>query len=115
MWTDDYKRVLQYNCLSTRILVAGGLYCGSCGAPYINRDGFVVDMHIASLNESKEKENVSNVKSKKKKLCPSVQNQLTEVQSEVTDFAAVHASIKEGVVLSNYVSFMQASANLVLP
>ena len=74
MWTDEYKRVLLYNCarLSTRILVAGGLYRGSCGAPYINRDGFVVDMHIASLNESKEKENVSNVKSKKKKLCPSV-------------------------------------------
>jgi len=91
-----------------RILVVGGLYRGSCGAPYINRDDFVVDMHIASLNESKEKENVSNVKSKKRKLCPSLQDQITEVQSEVTDLAAVHASIKEGVVLCNCVSFMQA-------
>ena len=114
MLADEYKRVLQYNCLSTRILVAGGLYRGSCGAPYINRDGFVVVMHIASLNKSKEKENVSNEKSKKRKLFPSVQDQLTEVQSEVTDLA-VHASIKEGVVLSNCVSFMQALANLVLP
>jgi len=110
MWTDEYKRVLQYHCLSTRILVAGGLYRGSCGAPYINHDGFVVGMHIASLNESKEKENVSNVKSKKRTL----QDQLTEVQSEVTDLAAVHASIKEGVVLRNCVSFMKALANLAV-
>ena len=71
-------------------------------------------MHIASLNESKEKENVSNVKSKKRKLCPSVQDQLSEVQSEVTDLAAVHASIKEGVVLRNCVSFMKALANLAV-
>ena len=56
--SDNYKKVLQYNADRTKIY-CDGLYRGSCGAPYINHDGHVVALHLASMNESG---NYSNVK-----------------------------------------------------
>ena len=52
IWSDNYKQVLQYNADRTKIYCDGGLYRGSCGAPYINHDGHVVALHLASMNES---------------------------------------------------------------
>ena len=39
IWAGEYARVLQFDREGEMIIVDGGLYRGSCGAPYINNDG----------------------------------------------------------------------------
>ncbi len=95
IWADDYKRIQQYDRGDTRVIVEGGLYRGSCGGPYVDHDGLVVAMHVASMNEG---ENISLVKSKvgKKRKKPTMDD-LQSLRSSVND---LHASVREGVVLS---------------
>jgi len=101
IWRDDYKTILQYNLERTKIYCDGGLYRGSCGAPYINKQGFVVAMHLSSINEGV---NWSNVKYTKKRKFDQLEKVIAQ---SVTDMNAVHASIREGLVLVNVASFME--------
>jgi hypothetical protein len=49
LWCDMYKPALQYE--GNRILLDGGLYRGSCGAPYVDRNNKVVALHLSSMYE----------------------------------------------------------------
>lgn len=101
IWSDPYKRVLQYNLDRSKIICDGGLYRGSCGAPYINRSGHVVAMHLSSMNEGVE---FSNVKHKKRR---TIQDLEERVAGSVTDLNDVHNSIREGLVLRNVTRLFQ--------
>lgn len=100
IWSDNYKQVLQYNADRTKIYCDGGLYRGSCGSPYINHDGHVVALHLASMNESV---NYSNVKYKKRKTIDEFEKRVSE---SLTDMSNVHASIREGLVLRSISTLM---------
>jgi hypothetical protein len=91
IWTEDYKRVLQYYSLGKRIVVEGGLYRGSCGGPYVDHDGYVVAMHTASMHEGK---NISNVKKRK------YTDRIEDLESLASSLHDIHASVREGIVLS---------------
>jgi hypothetical protein len=94
IWSDDYKRVLQYDRDGKSIIVDGALYRGSCGCPYIDHDGLVVTMHVASINEG---ENISSVKTKVGKKRKQVIIVMDDWQSlSVYD---LHASVRRGIVL----------------
>ncbi len=109
IWTEDYKRVLQYQAQGTRILVDGGLYRGSCGGPYVDHDGFVVAMHCASMHEGK---NMSNVKKRKHV------DRIEDLESLASSLHNIHNSVREGIVLSRIkavVDFITAINSLAAP
>jgi hypothetical protein len=97
IWADEYRRVHQYNTKGKRILVDGGLYRGSCGGPYVNHDGLVVAMHVASMHEGK---NISIVK---KRTVSDLYEDLENLTSSVYD---LHHSVREGVVLARSLDAM---------
>mmetsp|Transcript_19865 Transcript_19865/g.18039 ORF Transcript_19865/g.18039 Transcript_19865/m.18039 type:complete len:206 (+) Transcript_19865:1-618(+) len=127
IWCDDYSKVQQYDRNNKRIIVDGGLNLGSCGSPYIFKNGSdytVLGMHIASMNEGV---NVSLPKSrriqqkKKQKLDNDLDlnglngkvqkvekdfekfdGRLESLRSSISESSApTYASYREGVVLSN--------------
>jgi hypothetical protein len=91
IWSDDYKRVYQYHSNGKRIIVDGGLYRGSCGGPYVNHEGLVVAMHVASMHEGK---NISNVKRRK------LAKRIDDLESLTSSNYDLHQSVREGVVLA---------------
>jgi hypothetical protein len=100
IWAESYKSVLQYDKTDeTSVLVEGGLYRGSCGAPYITRNGFVLGMHLFSMHEGKD------YSAPKKRALSKITIQALELTTDktsdsVSDLADIHSLIKEGVVLS---------------
>jgi len=94
IWCDDYRRVCQYDGPSdSHILVDGGLYKGSCGGPYVNHDGNVVAMHLASMHEGV---NLSQINTKRRK----TKDRVDELESFSSQSYEIHTSIREGLVLS---------------
>lgn len=87
IWRDDYKPVLQYE--EKKILLDGGLYRGSCGAPYIDRDNKVVALHLSSMHEGQD---ISVTKKKRT---------LKNLEEFMTDQSDIHNSIREGLVLAS--------------
>lgn len=104
IWAGDYERVLQYDKKGTTVLVNGGLYRGSCGAPYVNHKGWVVALHVSSMHEGR---NVSLVKKRKRgePTLPATSadtpkhSELDDVIDTITNISEVHGSIREGLVL----------------
>ena len=104
IWAGDYERVLQYDKKGTAVLVNGGLYRGSCGAPYVNHNGCVVALHVSSMHEGR---NVSLVK-KRKRCEPTLPaasaatpkpSELGDIIDTITNLSEVHESVREGLVL----------------
>jgi len=114
IWSDPYQRVLQYDQHHTLILVAGGLYRGSCGAPYVNHDGLVVAMHLSSSHEGKEFSSTRPLKRAKnmKDLVDEINKRYVDQDDTTTDMNDVHNSNRQGFVLANSSSFMDALHNL---
>lgn len=107
IWSDDYHRVLQYDKNSTQIVVAGGLYRGSCGSPYVNHRGKVVALHLESDNEGENMSLVKPIRTKRKYASTlDLTNTMDKVIDHVTDMAAVYASTRIGVVLANVPDLM---------
>jgi hypothetical protein len=71
-----------------KIFVDGGLYRGSCGAPYIDRNNKVVALHLASFNEGRELS------------CTKKKRTVEDLEEIMTDQSDVHHSIREGLVLA---------------
>jgi hypothetical protein len=88
IWAGKYELVLQLDEEEKKIFVDGGLYRGSCGAPYIDRNNKVVALHLASLNEGRE---LSSTKKKRT---------VEDLEEFMTDQSDVHHSIREGLVLA---------------
>jgi hypothetical protein len=111
IWCEDYKRVLQYDREGTIICVDGGLYRGSCGAPYVDHQGRVVAMHLSSMHEGKE---YSHVK-KKAKTMQALAAAVDAVVEHSTDLSDVHYSIRQGLVLARIprvVQFVEKNASV---
>lgn len=95
LWVEDFSKIFQYD--ENTVIVDGGLYRGSCGAPYIATDGLVIGMHLASEHEGR---NVSLTTRKRNRSSMEVGKTIVDVAESVTDLADVHASVKVGLVLS---------------
>jgi hypothetical protein len=98
IWCGDYERVLQYDRSGSAVIVNGGLYRGSCGAPYVNHEGSAVALHISSMHEGR---NVSLVKKRKRgdPAASAPESSIDDVIDSLTDISAVHESVREGLVL----------------
>jgi hypothetical protein len=88
IWASEYELVLQFEEEDKKIFLDGGLYRGSCGAPYIDENNKVVALHLASLNEGRE---FSYTKKKRT---------IKDLEEVMTDQSDVHHSIREGLVLA---------------
>ena len=97
IWRDDYKPVLQYE--EKKIFLDGGLYRGSCGAPYIDRDNKVVALHLFSMLEGKD---ISATKKKRT---------VRDLEEFMTDQSDIHNSIREGLVLASVPYILAFIAN----
>ncbi len=92
IWVDNNDRVLQYDRDMTRIVVNGVLYRASCGAPYIDCNGYAVAMHVASTDKGEKRKR----KRKTWRIMPST---VSDVIDTIADILQVYASVREGLVL----------------
>lgn len=110
IWAENYKFVLQYDKTDlTLVLVEGGLYRGSCGAPYITRNGLVLGMHLYSMHEGKDY-SATKKRTYSRMTVKDLEITTDQISETVTDLADVHASIKEGLVLSRCPKIMDLIA-----
>lgn len=110
IWAEDYGRVKQYDRGGAFILVDGGLYRGSCGAPYINHSGEAVAMHCASMHEGK---NLSTIKRlAKRKSVAQLSENLNELDDRTTDLSDVHNSLRQGIVIARLLPLMEFIDNV---
>jgi hypothetical protein len=94
VWAEEFSKIFQYD--ENNVIVDGGLYRGSCGAPYITPEGLVIGMHLASMHEAK---NMSLTKKKRNRASMEDGKGIVDVAESLTDLAEVHASTKVGLVL----------------
>lgn len=100
IWAENYKSVLQYDKPDkTSVLVEGRLYRGSCGAPYITRNGLVLGMHLYSMHEGKDY-SATKKRTLSRLTMKTLEMTTDKISDSISDLADVHASIKGGLVLS---------------
>lgn len=100
IWCDRYKPVLQYDRNNEVICLDGGLYRGSCGAPYVDHGGRVVAMHLSSMHEGKEFSHTKKKQKTQKATIASLSARVDVLSEASTDMQDVHNSIRQGLVLA---------------
>lgn len=98
IWWEQYQPVLQYDRDGKWICVQGGLYRGSCGAPYVDRNGRVVAMHLASMHEGREYSHMN--KKQKRPTVATLSAAVDAITEYSTDMSDVHNSVRQGLVLA---------------
>ena len=126
----EYSQVTMYKDRSRVYRLQGGLSLGSCGSPYINQDGRLVAIHLASLDSSSVRQPKTRFRAvqseKKAKLTHStlkkyadytngridaVLNEQDKFHDEISSMADSYTSYKEGFVLCQSSEFMRLLTN----
>jgi hypothetical protein len=117
IWADK-THVLQYQLNDTQLVLAGGLYSGSCGSPAVTLDGYAVCMQVYSINELHEYKGekfTARVKPLTKRSLSDVQLGLDQIEDFVGKMSddisnhsnqMAHASVRSEIVLCKIPSLM---------